>query len=150
MAREVWKRCLSPNNDVDASSFGRLRDRRSKSVIHYKRRPYAMVFGYTVHSLIAGAFHGPRPAGLVIDHVNGDPSDNRAANLEYVTQGENIRRGAAKRPKKPERELRKPLVFFTTKSQLTQIREAAARDDRSVSAWVRLAIVAELKAEGRL
>lgn len=43
----------------------------------------------TVHSLVLAAFVGPRPDGLEIAHLNGDPSDNRLANLKYVTHQEN-------------------------------------------------------------
>jgi hypothetical protein len=50
-----------------------------------------------VHLLVADAFHGPRPAGLHVDHVNGDKADNRPENLEYVTPAENVRRAAAMR-----------------------------------------------------
>ena len=32
------------------------------------------------------------PEGMVIDHVNGDPTDNRMANLRVVTPSENARR----------------------------------------------------------
>lgn len=46
----------------------------------------------TVHSVVAAAFHGPRPVGLVIDHVDADKTNNRDTNLEYVTQEENARR----------------------------------------------------------
>ena len=45
-----------------------------------------------VHHLVAFTFIGPRPEGLEIDHVNGDRTDNRADNLEYVTHEENVRR----------------------------------------------------------
>lgn len=44
-----------------------------------------------VHLLVAAAFHGPRPAGLEVRHLNGDPADNRAANLAYGTHAENMR-----------------------------------------------------------
>ena len=33
------------------------------------------------------------PTGLVVDHLNDNPLDNRRVNLEIVTQGENIHRG---------------------------------------------------------
>ena len=45
-----------------------------------------------VHTLVAEAFIGPRPEGLVIDHIDGNPKNNHVSNLEYVTQKENMRR----------------------------------------------------------
>jgi len=44
----------------------------------------------TVHSLVAIAFHGPRPEGLECCHKNGIPADNRAVNLRWDTRRENI------------------------------------------------------------
>ena len=43
-----------------------------------------------IHILVAEAFFGAR-AGRQVNHINGDPSDNRVANLEYVTQEINMR-----------------------------------------------------------
>jgi hypothetical protein len=45
-----------------------------------------------VHTLIALVFHGLRPAEHVIDHRDGNKSNNAAINLEYVTRGDNARR----------------------------------------------------------
>lgn len=47
---------------------------------------------YGVHQLVALAFHGRCPDGLVIDHVDTDKTNNRPGNLEYVTNEENVRR----------------------------------------------------------
>lgn len=42
-----------------------------------------------VHALVAGAFLGPRPAGMQVCHGNGDPHDNRLENLRYDTASAN-------------------------------------------------------------
>lgn len=46
-----------------------------------------------VHRLVAEAFLGGLQAGLVVNHKNGVPGDNRVENLEWVTCGENIAHG---------------------------------------------------------
>lgn len=42
-----------------------------------------------VHQLVAEAFIGPRPEGMVTRHLNGDNVDNRPQNLAYGTHAEN-------------------------------------------------------------
>jgi len=43
----------------------------------------------SVHRLVCEAFIGPRPANFQINHRNGVKTDNRLANLEYVSPREN-------------------------------------------------------------
>lgn len=45
---------------------------------------------YYVHSLVACAFIGPRPAGLQINHKDCDKYNNAVENLEYITHAENV------------------------------------------------------------
>ena len=50
-------------------------------------------YSRTVHSLVALAFLGPRPENLVVDHIDGDRSNNSADNLQYITIRENAQKG---------------------------------------------------------
>lgn len=42
-----------------------------------------------IHDLVAAAFFGPKPKGLVVRHLNNNPANNRADNLAYGTYKEN-------------------------------------------------------------
>jgi len=57
------------------------------------------------HQLVAEAFLGHVPNGLelVVDHINDDPLDNRAVNLQMLGNKENMDKG--KRKKQLERNL---------------------------------------------
>ena len=54
-------------------------------VLHTDGRP---VYRY-IHALVAEAFLGLRPNGCEVNHKNGDKTDNRVDNLEWVTKSEN-------------------------------------------------------------
>lgn len=44
---------------------------------------------YLVHDLVALAFHGPKPPGLEVRHLNDDKTNNTPSNLQYGTRQEN-------------------------------------------------------------
>lgn len=46
-----------------------------------------------VHWLVMSAFTGERPPGMVTNHKDGNGSNNRIGNLEYVTYSENTKHG---------------------------------------------------------
>ncbi len=63
-----------------------------------KDQPYLLVGLYKtgsksksfcVHSLVAIAFLGPKPDGMLVRHINGDKTDNRLKNITYGTYQEN-------------------------------------------------------------
>jgi HNH endonuclease/NUMOD4 motif len=43
-----------------------------------------------VHDIVAETFHGTRPPGLEVRHLNGHRSDCRASNLEWGSRTENL------------------------------------------------------------
>ena len=62
-------------------------------------RGYRSVY-LTVHRLIAHAFLGPPPQErMVVDHIDCNPRNNKASNLQWLTQRENTRRSSAKKRK---------------------------------------------------
>lgn len=108
---EEWRSIEGYRGIYEVSSMGRVRSLdRVLTNGHHRRginlKPIPNDEGYLsvvlcwdgdrhmrkVHSLVCEAFIGPRPEGLVIDHINHKPDDNRVSNLEYVTHAENIRR----------------------------------------------------------
>jgi hypothetical protein len=50
-----------------------------------------------IHRLMWETFVGEIAEGLTIDHIDGDPSNNRIDNLQLITQSENSIKGNRKR-----------------------------------------------------
>ena len=44
------------------------------------------------HIIVAECYYGPKPKGLVTDHIDGNKMNNHKDNLEYVTREENQKR----------------------------------------------------------
>ena len=99
---EVW-RDIPGFSDYQASDLGRIRSQKSGTWKLLRQTPhpntgYLIVsprvggkyFARSVHRLVAAAFLG-KANGLDVNHINGNKHDNRLANLEYLSRGDNHR-----------------------------------------------------------
>ncbi len=113
---EVWKPVVGFEGVYEVSSFGRIRSLR-RTIRHGRtkapsiRNGVMLCFGKQssghlffqlprpggafqttrVHRVVAAAFLGPCPPGLQVNHIDGNPANNRIENLEYCTHAENMR-----------------------------------------------------------
>lgn len=102
MTNEIWRDIPSYEGLYQASNYGRIKslhhnkERIMRTPLNSKGRPFlGLTIGrwkqvVEVHVLVALAFLGERPEGMVVNHISGDRTDNRVENLEYVTQYENM------------------------------------------------------------
>lgn len=81
------KRAESINLGDKAGSFVYNKNINKRTAIHVRCNRVT----YKVHRVIWEMFNGDIPTGSVIDHLNGDPWDNRIQNLSCKTHGENAR-----------------------------------------------------------
>lgn len=111
---ELWKPIAGTDGRYAVSNIGRVRSEHSTTITprgfkHTKQERIRKMpndsFGrprvtlrfsddtkYTltvVAHLVAEAFIGPRPDGMMLCHSNGDPADNRVSNLRFDTQSAN-------------------------------------------------------------
>lgn len=107
---EIW-RPIPHFPGYAISSLGRFRTKRWPRTSFTPKRNKGEVYArvmmgsrqlQAVHRLVALTFcHKPSgwswedPSKWTVDHVDGDPENNEASNLEWVTQAENIRRSKA-------------------------------------------------------
>lgn len=100
---EEW-RIIPDRPDYEASTQGRIRLRVASrlhpagfvltSRIDSTGYPSVALVGHTrerVHALMRSAFFGVKVAGHEMNHIDGDKTNNRLVNLEYVTAAENRR-----------------------------------------------------------
>jgi len=88
---EVWAR-IPDRHGYEVSTKGRVWDRYRDRLVSQRADPkgYAIALDTGVHRLVARAFYGPRPEGLVVRHLDGNPQNNCLENLTYGTHSENL------------------------------------------------------------
>lgn len=65
------------------------RDRHGYAIV--QSGPAAARTRFYVHQLVCRAFHGEQPAGYSeVNHINFEPGDNRAENLEWASRVTNL------------------------------------------------------------
>jgi hypothetical protein len=106
---ETWKPIVGYEGLYEVSDLGRVRGVDRIDASGYRRKGKILRGGTTpkgyrivalfrdsirkdvsVHDLVLTAFTGPRPPGLVAAHGNGVHADNRAVNLRWTTQSDNL------------------------------------------------------------
>ena len=98
---ERWKEIESTGGAILVSDLGRvkslLRDGRilkatpdAKGYLRLRVTINGVKKSYKVHRLVAMAFIDNPDGKPQVNHINGDKADNRACNLEWVTNKENI------------------------------------------------------------
>ncbi|MDE8755658.1 NUMOD4 motif-containing HNH endonuclease [Pectobacterium polaris] len=112
LENEIWKKTVI-SDDYEVSNYGRFRslDRevtvssgytkklKGKDIkpFHTHTTGYLQIKikgkKYSAHRMVALAFCNGHSDGLVVNHKNGVRKDNRAENLEWVSQSQNVRHG---------------------------------------------------------
>lgn len=109
---EVWKE-ITQNKAYSISNYGRIK-RKYKTTEERLLKPYKNKGGYLrvdiltegkrktylVHRLVAQEFvEAGSPEQNTVDHIDGDKTNNRADNLQYLSRKENVQKAIEMRKK---------------------------------------------------
>lgn len=99
MTTETWKK-IEHADRFEVSNLGNFRRADKKNGEIHPITPYKKENGYLyvcinrklvrAHKVVAEAFLGPCPAGMEINHIDEDRTNNAVTNLNYVTHRNNI------------------------------------------------------------
>ena len=112
-----YQQCNRKSCGWQVSSAGRCRDSRGR-LSHGSLHPngYCVVMIsrniFSVHRLIAHAFHGPPlgEAACQVNHIDGNHSNNQLDNLEWVTPSQNVRHSFANLERRPSSRERPAII----------------------------------------
>jgi hypothetical protein len=82
----AWVSPLEGKPPVEVSTHGRIRLKTGQIIMGTTKGNYNRYQRYGVHRLVAMAFRDKRPGSDVVNHLDGNPANNRATNLEWTTQ----------------------------------------------------------------
>ena len=105
---ELWQAARYPGiaqaiSNWQVSSLGRVKTSNGRTTFgSLTKAGYCMIRcqldsdgpykGFSIHRLVAATFLGqPISTGLHVNHMDGNPSNNRLENLEYVTPAQNVK-----------------------------------------------------------
>lgn len=95
LANEIWK-SVPTEPGYGASSLGRIRNDRTGRILtpcpaNREGHVHVRISNHNryVHHLVAEAFHGVKPAGMIVLHWDDDPTNNRLRNVHYGTYKDN-------------------------------------------------------------
>lgn len=99
MNTEIWKDVSGYEGLYQVSNLGRVKSDRRVLKNYPNNRGYVQIQlrkdgkrkSYLVHRLVAEAFCVKSGGCDVVNHIDNDPTNNTAKNLEWVTQTENVR-----------------------------------------------------------
>lgn len=98
MPDEIWKQFR--DTEIYVSNLGRVKNTKTNKIVkgttrtdgYHQTRLQVYNNGKSIltHRLVWLTFVGEIEEGMVINHINGDKSDNRLENLEKVSHQENM------------------------------------------------------------